>query len=147
MFHRETSRSSPLHSGMATQSPTPGLSPGDVVRIQLSALQHNDDPTPNAGIETAFQFAAPANRAITGPIDRFIQLVKNPLYAPMLNFISAVVEAGEQGDNEATLRVTIQAQQGEWVRYLFSLERQQEYPYSDCWMTAGVVHEITIHLN
>lgn len=132
---------------MDTQSPNPNLSPADVVRIQLTALQHNDDPTPNAGIETAFQFAAPANRAITGPIDRFIQLVKNPLYAPMLNFVSAEVECGEQGDEEATLRVTVRAQLGEWVRYVFSLERQLEYPYSGCWMTAGVVHEITIHLN
>jgi len=132
---------------MDTDSPNPNLSPADVVRIQLSALQHNDEPTPNAGIEIAFQFAAPTNRAITGPIDRFIKLVKNPLYAPMLNFVSAEVEEGECGEEEATLRVTVQAQLGEWVRYVFSLERQIEYPYSGCWMTAGVVHEITLHLN
>jgi hypothetical protein len=132
---------------MNQPSPNPNLSPADVVRIQLSALQHNDDPTPDAGIATAFQFAAPANRAITGPIDRFIKLVKNPLYAPMLNFIRADVEEGEMGTEEATLRVTVLAQWGEWVRYVFSLERQIEYPYSGCWMTAGVVHEITIHLN
>lgn len=132
---------------MDTQSPNPDLSPVDVVRIQLSALQHNNDPTPNAGIEKAFQFAAPANRAVTGPIDRFIQLVKNPLYAPMLNFVSAEIVPGEQGEAEATCRVTVQARLGEWVQYIFSLERQLDYPYTDCWMTAGVVHEITLHLN
>lgn len=132
---------------MNPPSPNPDLSPADVVRIQLEALQHNDTPTPDAGIATAFQFAAPSNRAATGPIDRFIQLVKNPLYAPMLNFIRAEVEEGEMGTEEATLRVTVMAQLGEWVRYVFSLERQIEYPYSGCWMTAGVVHEVTIHLN
>ena len=40
--------------------PSPELSPRDVVRIQLSALKHNDTPEPDAGIATVFRFASPS---------------------------------------------------------------------------------------
>lgn len=36
--------------------PAPQLSPLDVVKIQVYALQHHNEPTPNAGIWTTFQF-------------------------------------------------------------------------------------------
>jgi len=44
--------------------PTPALTPAEVVRIQLEALRNNDEQ--NRGIEVAFRFASPANRAKEG---------------------------------------------------------------------------------
>ena len=41
--------------------PKPALSPGDVIRIQLEALRHNDEQ--DRGIAVAFLFASPINRA------------------------------------------------------------------------------------
>ena len=67
--------------------PAPELSPGDVVRIQLEALRHNDDR--NRGIDVAFRFASPANRASTGPLSRFIGMIRNGPYALMLGFGAA----------------------------------------------------------
>jgi hypothetical protein len=38
--------------------PVPELSPLEVVKIQVYALEHYNEPRPNAGIWTAFQFGA-----------------------------------------------------------------------------------------
>nr|WP_244621442.1 DUF4864 domain-containing protein [Haloarcula marismortui] len=72
--------------------PTPRetYSPGDAVSLQLDALETNDDPFENAGIMTAYNFASPANRRSTGPLDRFIAMVQSPQYRPMIDFEEAV---------------------------------------------------------
>src|SRR6185437_12206552 len=46
--------------------PKPELTPGQVVEIQLEALQFNDKPAKDAGIATTFRFASPGNRKATG---------------------------------------------------------------------------------
>src|SRR4051812_23089651 len=70
-------------------SPSPDLSPRQVVRIQLDALRRNDVPAPDAGIATTFRFASRANRQATGPLRRFAEMLRNPLYAPMIDHASA----------------------------------------------------------
>ena len=57
--------------------PSQELSPREVIRIQLSALQKNSADMPSAGIEQTWAFAHPRNRAVTGPIERFEQMLKN----------------------------------------------------------------------
>lgn len=127
--------------------PDPSLSPEDVVRLQLKALQHNDDPCKDAGIQAAFEFASPGNRAVTGPIDRFITMVNNPLYAPLLNFYNAHYAEVRRDDREAVVHVILSARCGMYVFYVFTLELQQQDPYTDCWMTSGVNYQQTLHLN
>ena len=70
---------------MATENPRRAAEPGEVIQTVATALRHNDAPIPNAGIFTAFQYASPANLAFTGPYGRFLQLVKNADFAPMLH--------------------------------------------------------------
>ena len=55
-------------------TPKPELTPQQVVEYQLTVLQKNDQPTPNAGIEKAFRFASPANQKSVGPISHFISI-------------------------------------------------------------------------
>ena len=62
----------PLSEALA---PRPELSPEEVIRIQLEALRHNDEQ--DRGIEVAFRFASPANRASTGPLPRFIRMIEH----------------------------------------------------------------------
>ena len=62
--------------------PHPALSPRDVVRIQIEALRKNDTPYENRGIEVTFNFASPANKRMTGPLERFKVMVHNPIYEP-----------------------------------------------------------------
>ena len=119
--------------------PDPKLSPEEVIRIQLEALRDNDTPEKDSGIARAFEFASPGNRAATGPLDNFIQLVKSPAYRPMLNHRRA--ERGQirvTGD-EARQRVTLTDARGRKITYIFILSRQQEEPYAGCWMTDSVI--------
>src|SRR5438309_2031919 len=67
-----------------TMEPSPQLTPDQVVRVQMEAMKHNDRPAHDAGIAKTFKFASPQNREQTGPLDKFIAMVKNPVYAPML---------------------------------------------------------------
>lgn len=119
--------------------PSPDLSPAEVVRIQVEALGHNDVPYENAGIEIAFRFASPANKIATGPLDRFIQLVGNPIYRPMLDHREAQYGEIEVKENQALQPVILTAKNGERVGYLFVLSKQEGGPYDACWMTDSVV--------
>ena len=65
--------------------PNNGIEPYQVVKIQLRSLKKNDDPTKDNGIEQTWEFAHPSNRAFTGPIQRFTQMMYAPSYAVMLD--------------------------------------------------------------
>ena len=122
----------------AAPEPSPDLSPAEVVRIQVEALKRNDDPTPGAGIATAFRFASPGNRAATGPLPRFDRMVRAG-YADLLGFARA--EYGEltvTGDR-AVAAVTLVQRDGRRVTYGFALSRQTAGAYAGCWMTDAVV--------
>lgn len=118
--------------------PDPTLTPGDVVRIQLEALRHNDEQ--DRGIAVAFRFASPANRANTGPLSRFISMIRKGPYALMLDFREATYGPVETVANRARQRVTLTGVR-ETMAYWFYLSRQSEPPYVDCWMTDSVFIE------
>lgn len=118
--------------------PTPERSPGEVVRIQLEALSANDEPYEDAGIETAFRFASPANKRATGPLGTFTELVRGAAYRPMIDHRSARYSDVQQRGDEAQQAVVLIGETGERVGYLFLLSRQQGGPYDACWMTDGV---------
>ncbi len=121
------------------QEPGPGLTPADVVRTQITALKNNDKPSKDAGIATAFRFASPGNRAATGPLDRFILMVKGPLYRPLID--CRTEEYGEMVVKGDLARQIVRVTQvgGKTAVYLFTLSKQKEAPYKDCWMTDGVM--------
>ena len=118
--------------------PEPGLSPGDVVRIQLEALHHNDEQ--DRGIAVAFRFASPANRAGTGPLSRFIAMIEEGPYALMLDFRDADYGPVETAAGQARQRVTLTGARAS-MTYWFYLSRQSEPPCVDCWMTDAVYIE------
>jgi hypothetical protein len=119
--------------------PNPDLSPRDVVIIQLEALQNNDLYEYDGGIRIAFAFASPGNRAFVGPVEHFIQLVKNPLYNAMIGFQRADLSTTLILGDHAQVRVELVDARGRRFRYVWSLSRQTEHPYEGCWMTDGVM--------
>lgn len=118
--------------------PHPGLSPADVIRTVAESLRKNNSPVPNAGIFTAYQFASPANRVVTGPYGHFLRLVKLPDFAPMLRDnpqrFSPIQLEGDRA--EQILHVLMDS--GRSVDYLFSVSRQRAGDCRDCWMIDGV---------
>jgi hypothetical protein len=128
-----------VSSSASLATPSPDLSPGQVVRIVMEAMQHNDRPSTDAGILTAFNFASPGNKRQTGPIERFVKMVKAPTYKPMLDFRG--IEYGPltiEGDAAQQL-VTLLDVADRPASYVFTLTRQSDGRYKGCWMTDGVM--------
>ena len=119
--------------------PGPSLTPAQVIAIQLYALQNNSHLENDRGIEITFNFASPANRAMTGPLPRFINMVKNPLYSVMLDFDSFETAPIERNGERVQQRVTLIHKQGRRAIFMWTLSKQKEAPYVNCWMTDGVI--------
>ncbi len=126
--------------------PKPEFSPDDVIRIQLEALRDNDAGNDD-GITTAFNFASPGNKVYTGPLSRFKQIVRNPVYAVMLNHRNADYESVLISGTVAQQRVMITGENSQTVIYTFTLSRQRDPRYRDCWMTDGVSVDAMFWLN
>jgi hypothetical protein len=115
--------------------PDPSLTPEQVVRAQLEALKHNGDG--QRGVAVAFRFAAPKNREMTGPVERFGQMLRVGQYALMFNYHDAVFDSVDIRGDKARLRVVLIGT-NETFRYDFYLGRQSAAPYENCWMTEMV---------
>jgi len=117
--------------------PEPELTPNDVVRLQLLAMQQNDDS--DFGIEVTFRFASPANKKQTGPLKRFIRLVRNPSYRPLLNHINATFLELNIQEDFAVQDVIITTSNGERIGYRFRLSIEKGPLCPGCWMTDSVI--------
>ena len=119
--------------------PDPSLSPQDVVSIQIEALRNNDTPYENRGIEVTFNFASPANKRMTGPLERFKVMVRNPIYGPMINHRSAEYKNVRVEGDFAQMDVILISKEGEYLGYRFILSRQHGNQYERSWMTDAVI--------
>ena len=124
---------------VAAPGPTPGLSPQQVVEIQLDALRNNDVPQVDTGIAITFRFASPANRQLTGPLKRFTQMVKSPNYRLMLYHKTADVGPTHLKGDQAQIVVRLMTNTNQVVAYAFVLSKQTQELYRGCWMTEAVI--------
>jgi hypothetical protein len=120
-----------------TPAPSPELDPSEVVRIQVEALRNNS--VFNEGIELTYRFASPGNKRITGPLARFIEMVRSTPYDRLLNHLSARYGPMAISGNEARQIVIITDMEGEEIAYYWGLSRQSEGEFKDCWMTNAVI--------
>ena len=118
--------------------PDPSLSPQDVVSIQIEALQHNDTPYKDRGIEVTFNFASPKNKSVTGPLERFKAMVRNPAYGPMIDHRSAEYQNVRVEGDSAQVDVILESKNGQFLGYRFTLSRQHGNQYEGSWMTNAV---------
>lgn len=121
---------------MSGIQPDPALDPQQVVAIQLDALGSSGGQI--EGIEIAFRFASPANRAVTGPAPRFAGMLRGPVYNIMLHY-DRVEYAPVVIDGTTAMQRVILYRDDESAVFDFYLRRQIAEPYVDCWMTEGVM--------
>ena len=126
------------------RTPDPALSPVEVVEIQLIGLQANDTPEADAGITQTWAFAHPDNKRMTGPMPRFAQMIKGPLYRILLNHRSHEVEEVSRTDDEAVFAVTITSQTSEVVVYRWSVAKVADGEDAGAWMTIAVSPPIPV---
>ena len=120
-----------------TYYPNTELKANEIVSLQLMAMQQND--VSNRGIEITFRFASPQNKVQTGPLSRFIMLVKNPAYRPLLNHLDATFLNLKVEGNVAIQEVIITTSKGTRKGFRFLLSLQQGEQFKDCWMTDAVI--------
>ena len=117
--------------------PDPGLSPADVVRIQIESLRING--LSDNGIYTTYRFASPSNKRVTGPYERFAQMIKSPPYRAMLNARTIAYGNIRISDTRAIQEVRLTGADGINITYIFFLRRQSDAPFEGCWMTEAVI--------
>jgi hypothetical protein len=124
----------------------PSLSPWDVVSIQIEALRNNDTPYRDKGIEVTFNFASQTNKRMTGPLERFTAMVRNPTYAPMIDHLEARYENLTIEGEFARIDVILNTKDGAYLGYRFTLSRQHGNEYEGSWMTDSVVRFAVVSL-
>ena len=87
--------------------PQADLLPEEVISIQLAALQNNNNPYKNAGIEQTWEFAHPLNRQYTGPLSNFIKMMYSDSYSIMINHKKHNINLVEQGVNTSFFLVKL----------------------------------------
>ena len=134
----------PPPASSARSGPAPDVPPRDVAHSQMAALQRSD-------VGRCYAFAAPSNRLVTGPLERFERMVRgSPAYAPLVGcsrweFVGALPIS----ERRYLVRVRVSPPYGSsapyaaaWPRtvdYTFVLGRQTEPPWEDMWMTEEVM--------
>ena len=119
--------------------PDSSLSPLDVTMIVMNALQRNDEPNKNRGIAVTFNFASPANKTVTGPLARFVNMVNGPVYGGMISHRGATYENIETDGDNARIDVILETAAGKLIGFRFILRRQRDNQYDGAWMTDSVI--------
>ena len=119
--------------------PNNELKPFDVVKIQLSALKNNNIPYKNAGIEQTWEFAHPSNKRFTGPLPRFIKLLKDEGYNVLLNHMEHKIVEIFKSEKKFIYEVTILDGEKNFFKYNWQIEKfLNEGSLNNCWLTTSV---------
>ncbi len=119
--------------------PDPSISAKDVISIQLKALQINNSPFEDAGIEQTWEFAHPNNRKYTGPLNNFIRMIKNPSYSMMIDHLEHKIIPVEEEETISYYFVELIDVNGKKYGFEWTVEKVNENgKFKDCWMTIGV---------
>ena len=119
--------------------PNPSISAKDVISIQLKALQTNNSPFEDAGIEQTWEFAHPNNRKFTGPLNNFIRMIKNPSYSMMIDHLEHNIIAVEEQETSSYYFVELTDVNGKKYGFEWTVQKVSENgEFKNCWMTVGV---------
>ncbi len=129
----------PLMELPADFVPQTELAPRDVVELQLAAMKESRT-NPDA-IADCFALASPENRAVTGPLAHFEELVRSPAYLPLVEQQIATIGAAVVRDGHATVVVNVIDQHNRACIFRFYLSQQTLRNAGACWLTDAVVGE------
>ena len=116
-------------------TPSETRSPKQVVEIQMQALAEYRNN--RAAIHQVFVHASPTNRAVTGPLQRFEQMIMHPQYRDLTRSKHFMVGQSVRLGKDAAVLVTTVDEEGNMSLFRFLLSLQTE-TYPGCWMTDGV---------
>ena len=119
--------------------PKDNIEPYKVVKIQLNGLKQNDKPTKDIGIKQTWEFAHPNNQKYTGPLDKFISMLKSDSYEMLLNHINHEIIEIKTTNSQAFFQVTVMDKKKTYYRFNWQVEKYtKDGPLKDCWLTTMV---------
>jgi len=121
-----------------TIKPAENLTAYDVIKIQLNALKKNNNPKKNSGIKQTWIFAHPENKKITGPYERFQQMLLGNQYNVLLNHESHKIKLITNSKNEYIYNVELISSDKKMYFYEWHLEKSTSKNCNNCWFTTIV---------
>ena len=121
-----------------TIKPAENLTAYDVIKIQLNALKKNNNPNKNSGIKQTWIFAHPENKKITGPYERFQQMLLGNQYNVLLNHESHKIKLITNSKNKYIYNVELISSDKKMYFYEWHLEKSTNDKCSNCWFTTIV---------
>ena len=119
--------------------PQADLLPEEVISIQLTALQNNNYPYINFGIEQTWELAHPSNRQYTGSLSNFIKMMYSDSYSIMINHKKHNINLVEQEVNISFFLVELVDKTGNKFKLQWIVEKVLlDGEFKNCWMTISV---------
>ena len=119
-------------------TPDSSILPERVIEIQLQAMQKNDVPSPDFGIEQTWVFAHPKNKYMTGPLERFVAMLKGPKYQMLLNHRNHIIKSVVLTENYALFDVFIVTDSEVKASFKWEVSKVISGNFQGCWMTTAV---------
>ena len=119
--------------------PNSNLKPLDVLMIQLNSLKDNNKPYEDAGIEQTWEFAHPNNKKITGPLDKFKEMIYSENYKILISHENAEITILKEKKDISVFKVIVLTKNKEKYYYIWQVEKVLlEGDFKNCWMTTSV---------
>ena len=121
------------------------IEPDQVVKIQLNGLMNNDEPNLDYGIKQTWEFAHPLNKKYTGPLPRFINLLKSESYKMLINHLDSEIIEVFKSSNQYGFEITILGNDKKYYKFQWVVEKYyDEGPLKDCWLTTSVSNPVSL---
>ena len=121
------------------------IEPDQVVQIQLNGLMNNDKPNQDYGIKQTWEFAHPSNKKYTGPLPRFINLLKSGSYKMLINHLDSEIIEVFKSSNQYGFEITILGNDKKYYKFQWVVEKYyDEGPLKDCWLTTTVSNPVSL---
>ena len=126
-------------------NPSSGITPKEVVKIQLSGLQQNDLEFKDSGIEQTWNFAHPNNKKVTGPLNNFKRMIKGASYQMMIDHLSHTITEVGGSNKSVQFEVIILDKNKIYHKFNWQVEKYtEEGSLKDCWLTTMVSSPIPL---
>tara|TARA_B100000287_G_scaffold222679_1_gene210044 strand:+ start:959 stop:1453 length:495 start_codon:yes stop_codon:yes gene_type:complete len=121
------------------------IKPAQVVKIQLNSLMNNDKPNMDNGIKQTWEFAHPSNKKYTGPLPKFINLIKSDSYKMLINHIESEIIEVFKSSTQYGFEVTILGNDKKYYKFQWIVEKYYDQgPLKDCWLTTSVSNPVSL---
>ena len=119
--------------------PNTNLDNFEVLMIQLNSLKNNNKPYKDAGIEQTWEFAHPNNKEITGPLDKFKEMIYSESYKILISHENSEITILKENKDTSIFKVIVLTKNKEKYYYIWQIEKVLlEGNFKNCWMTTSV---------